>query len=110
MAPDRQHSVDALLVMCDHRFYHILFLLRLHQREERMLCPVCIPEGEYRVVVESFSLVYAVVETAVAAVYVHINGRIDHRVVERGVEHLLLVLGAGYVYAREFLLPGILSL
>ena len=110
MAPDRQHPVHALFVVGDHGLYHILFLFRFHQREERMLGPVCVPKGEYRVVIESFRLVYAVVETAVAAVYVHINGRIDHRVVERGVEHLLLVLGAGYVYAREFLLPGILSL
>ena len=51
-----------------------------------------------------------VVDAAVLAVYVHINGGVDHRVIERGVKHGFLVLSAFRLNDGEFLVPFGLSL
>ena len=109
VAPDRQHVQDVLVVMGQHGLDHVTVTVRLEQCEERMLCPVGVPKGENSVVRESFSLVDLMVEPAIGSVHVHVDRWVDHRVVERGVEHLLLVICAFDVNLGQFLFPGLFS-
>ena len=106
VAPYRQHVVRALLVVRQHRGYHILRLPGLEQRQEGVLCAVGVPEREDGVVGEALRLVEFVVEPAIEPVHILIDGRIDHGVVEGGVEHGFLRLRALDFYAGQFLFPG----
>ena len=71
-----------------------------------MLGTVGVPKAEDGVVRESFRLVDFVVKTPVEAVDVHIDRWIDHRVVEGGVEHLLLGFAALDLDLGKLFLPG----
>ena len=94
--PDRQHAVYTLLLMLDHRFYHIRIAFRFHQIEERMFRTVCIPKRENRIVSKSFGLMDIVIQTTIRTVHIHIYGRINHGMIKRSIEHCLLVGGTFY--------------
>ena len=106
MAPDRKHPEYVLVVVGEHRFYHIPVAVRLEESQERMLCAVSVPQAEHRVVGEPFCLVDLVVEASVGSVHVHIDRRVDHRMVKGRVEHFLLGFGTLDFHLGEFLLPG----
>ena len=72
-----------------------------------MLGAVSVPEREDGVVVKVPGHVHSPVHTAVLAVHVHVDGGVDERVVERGVDHGLLVVRALAFDASELLLPGL---
>ena len=110
MAPDRQHVVRALLIVLEHGGDHILRLTGLEQGKERMFRPVRIPQREHGIVRKPFSLMQFMVEAPIEAVHVHVHRRIDHRMVQRGVEHRLFRLGPVDIDTGEFPLPGLFRL
>ena len=72
-----------------------------------MLCPVSVPKGEHCVVREFFGLVDLVVQAPVGSVHIHVDRRVDHRVVEGCVEHLLLSVSAFDVHYGKLFLPSV---
>ena len=56
-----------------------------------MLGTIRIPQRENRIVRKTLRQVHVVVQSAVTAVHVHVQGRVDHRVIQGGIEHGLLV-------------------
>ena len=105
VAPDRQHVMRALLLVAYHRDRHVTRLHGFHQRQERMFGAVGIPERKDGVIGESVGLVDFPVEAAVAPVHIHIDRRIDHRMIIGGIEHRLLVLAALDGDALQFAVP-----
>ena len=75
-----------LLVLGEEGLDEIHRSVPLDDREEWMLGPVGVPEGEDRVVIESLRPVRLEVTAEVGAVDIHEEVRGEHRVVERGVE------------------------
>ena len=61
MAPDRQHTVYALLVVGQHGGNHIFVTLGFEQGQEGMFGPVGVPEGENGVVGEAIGQVQLMV-------------------------------------------------
>ncbi len=108
--PYGQGAVDALLAVLQHALHHVGVALGLQQVEERMQGTVGVPEREHRVVGEAFGLVDVVVETTVLAVDIHIDGGVDHGMVERGVEHGFLVVGTLGLDDGELTAPFVLRL
>ena len=76
---------------------------------ERHCCTVGVPQRESRVVHEVAVPVNLVIGASVVTVHVIENGRLDHRVVHRGVEHgaCLSVVSINLDF-RELLVPGLL--
>ena len=66
---------------------------------------VSVPKREDGIIVEALGYVDVAVEPAIAAVGVHVDAGVDHGVIERGVEHLLLAVGACAVDGGEFVVP-----
>ena len=110
VAPNREHVQDVLVVVGKHGHDDVPVLIRLEQRQERMLSPVGVPEGEDRVVGEAFRFVDLMVKTPVGAVHVHVDRGVDHRVVKGGVEHLLLGVRTLYLHLAQLFLPGLVGL
>ena len=81
MAPHREQPVHALLLVAEHGVRHVGGLTRKHHHQQRMLGAICVPQGEYGVIVESLGAVYVLVKSAVAPVDIHIYRRIYHGVV-----------------------------
>ena len=106
MAPYREHLEYVLVVVGQHRLHHVPVAVRLEKGQERMLGTVGVPKAEDGVVRESVRLVDLVVEAPVGTVHVHIDRWIDHRVVEGGVEHLLLGFAALDLDLGKLFLPG----
>ncbi len=92
--------------MGQHRADHVGVAAGLEQPQQRVLGAVGIPDGEHRIVGKAFGLMDFPVNAAVASVHVHIDGRVDHRVIERRIEARLLVVGALALQYTEFLFPG----
>ena len=90
-APHRQEVMNALLLVSNHRLYHIGVATGLEQSEQRMFCTVGVPKREDGIVGEAIGLMYVSVESAILAVYIHVDRGVDHGVVERGVKHGHLV-------------------
>ena len=105
VGPYGEQSVNTLLAVLEHRLYHVGIALRVQHVEERMQGPVGVPKREHGVVGEAFGLVDVVVEAAILSVHVHVDGGIDHRVIQRSVEHRLLVFGSISLNDSEFLVP-----
>ena len=47
------------------------------------------------------------IQSAVSTVHIHINGRINHRMIQRGVEHGFFILRAFYFKLTERTVPAI---
>ncbi len=75
--------VHALAVVCEHRVHDVAAAVAADEVEQRVQCPVGIPDRENGIIVEIPGLVYLVVDTAVFTVRIHIDRRVYHRVVER---------------------------
>ena len=71
--PQGQEPVGALLLVRQHRQGHVSGPLRMHQQQERMLRPVGVPEGEYRIIVPAVGLMDRPVKAAVGSVHVVID-------------------------------------
>ncbi|MPN00565.1 hypothetical protein SDC9_147761 [bioreactor metagenome] len=82
MTPYRQGFMYTLVMMSQHGINHIGSTFRLYDCQQRMQCPVSVPQGENRVIDKSFRLVYLVVDSPVQAIYIHVFNRIDKRVVQ----------------------------
>ena len=104
-APHRQHSHRILAPVGQHRPHHVGIAACLEQAQERMLGAVGIPKRKDGIVRKAFGLMHFPVHAAVAAVHVHIDGRIDHRVVQRRIEAGLLVGRAFALHHAEFPFP-----
>ena len=98
--------VHALLLVRQHRARHVGIALGLEEGKQRMLGAISIPEGEDGVMVEALSRVDIAVEAAILSVHVHVDAGIDHRVIERGVEHAALVGRTFATKGREGLVPN----
>ena len=103
--PDRQDVECALLLYAYHALCHVCSLTGLDEVEERMFGAVGVPKGEDGVVGEAVGLMYLHVVATILAIDVHIDAGVDHGVIERGVEERLLVVGAFYLKACQFLCP-----
>ena len=66
---------------------------------------VGVPKREDGVVVETLGAVDVAIEAAVLTVGIHIDARVNHGVVERGVEHGFLVSGAFAFHGGKFAVP-----
>ena len=103
--PYGQDAVHALAVVGEHRVHDVAAAVAADEVEQRVQCPVGIPDRENGIIVEIPGLVYLVVDTAVFTVRIHIDRRVYHRVVERRIEHTQrLVAALGFNY-RHLLLP-----
>ena len=71
-----------------------------------MFGPVGIPEGEDRIIRKTLCHMHIVVQSAVTAVHVHVQGRVDHRVIQGGIEHGLLVGSTVHFDEGKRLVPG----
>ena len=105
VAPDGKHVVYALVAMGDHRPHHVGVALREEEIEERVLGTVGIPQREDRIVGKALGVVDVMVHTAVRAVDVHIYRWVDHRMVERRVEHRALILRALDLKSAHIVVP-----
>ena len=92
--PNRQSPMNALLAVFQHGLHHIGIALSLQHIEQRMQGAISVPQRKDGVVGESFGLMNIVVKAAILAVNIHINGRINHRVVQRSVKHGFLVFSS----------------
>ena len=77
----------------------------MHQKQERMLGAIGIPQGEYGIVVPTVSMVDSSVQAPVSPVHIVIYGRINHCVVEGGVEHPEFVPAPLSLYLSKFPFP-----
>ncbi|MNS24772.1 hypothetical protein D3C72_566470 [compost metagenome] len=57
MRPHRQHFMNALIVMSQHRINHITITLWLDDVEKRMECSISIPQRECGIIGKVFSQV-----------------------------------------------------
>ena len=105
VTPDGKQSVDALLLVANHGHGHVSCSSGLHQHEEGVFGAIGVPKREYGVVLESSCAVDVLVQSAVSAIHVHVDGGVDHGVVVRGIEHCLLVFGAFHLYGGELAVP-----
>ena len=88
VGPYGEYVMHALGIMPEQGFRESEAPLPPDQVEKRVQCPVGVPQREYRVVfVPVFHLVDIEVEAPVAPVDVHVDGRIDFRVIEGCVQH-----------------------
>ena len=94
-----------LLLDSNHALCHISTLLRFEQIEQGMLCTICIPQREYRIIGKAVSLVNLHIIATILAIYIHIDGGVDHGVIHRSIEESLLVLCTLDIYGTEFLFP-----
>ena len=97
--------MDTLLLMLYHRLHHIGILPGSNQIQERMFRSVGIPQGEDGIIRKALRLVDVVVQATVFPIDIHIDRRINHRVIERGVEHGLLVFCPFDLEAIQFAVP-----
>ena len=91
VAPNGQHTVGTLPPVGQHRFHQIPRQGRHQPGQEGMLGTIRIPQRENRIVRKTLRQVHVVVQSAVTAVHVHVQGRVDHRVIQGCIEHGLLV-------------------
>ena len=103
--PNGQDVEGALLLDANHALCHVPSLFRLDEVEQGMFGAICVPEREDGVVGEAVGLMYLHVASTVFAIDIHIDGGIDHCVIERGVEECLLVVRAFYLESSQFLSP-----
>ncbi len=71
--PDRQHMVNALVIMRQHRVYHIRGTFLLQDGEQRMECPVGVPEREGCIVGEIAGCVDILIQSPLVSVGIHID-------------------------------------
>ena len=88
-----------------HALCHVPSLLRLDEVEQGMFGAISVPKREDGVVGEAVGLMYLHVVATVLAIDIHIDGGVNHGVVERGIEECFLVIGAFYLHGAEFFLP-----
>ena len=79
--------MHALAVMGEHRLYKIRTDIPFDDVEQRMQGTIGVPNGKDGIVCKALGLVDVVVDPSVFPVYIHINGRVDHRMVQRCVKH-----------------------
>ena len=77
VAPDRKQTMHTLLLMANHRHYHIAGFGRFHQHQERMLGTIGIPQRKYGVVGKIIGLMNILVKATILAIHIHIDRRID---------------------------------
>src|SRR6185312_13931568 len=77
--------------------------------EQRVQRPVRIPKAKGSIVGKAFGLVYVLIKAFVPAVNVHINGRVYHGMVHRGIKILLVILAAFYYNFMQFSFPQLLA-
>ena len=74
--------MDALLAMLEHGLHHVGVALGLQHIEQGMEGTIGVPKREDGVVGEAFGLMDVMVDAAVLSVHIHIDGGIDHGVIE----------------------------
>lgn len=94
--PDGKHLLYTLVVMGKHRVYHIGITRQIDQVEQRMVCPVGIPQGEYGIVGKSVCLVKIGIVSPVGTVYILINKGMDRGVINGCIEDFELLLCTCY--------------
>ena len=109
MRPHRQQSVHTLLAVSQHGGNHVGVAFGLQQVEQGMQGAVGVPQREHGVIGESFGLMDVVVQPSVLPIDVHIHRRVDHGVIERGVEHGFLVVAALGLKDAQFFVPFVLG-
>ena len=92
--PDGQHALDTLTVVCQHGIGDISLHVALYQVEERMESTVGIPQRKCGQIRETRSLVYVLVQTAIAAIYVLKDKRMQESMIHRGIESLFLLVSS----------------
>ena len=85
--PDGKQVQRTLLLNAQHAASHVGPLAGLQQVEQRMLGTVSVPQRKDGVVdVSLTTLMNLHVVAAIATIDIHIDRRVDHRMIERGIE------------------------
>ena len=98
--------MHALLAMLQHGAGDIRIYPAVDDVEQRMQGTIGVPNGKDRVVREIVRLVDIMIQPAILSVHIHIDTRIDHGVIQRGVQHRQLVVRAIGFDNGQFLIPG----
>ena len=98
--------MHALLAMLQHGAGDIRIYPAVDDVEQRMQGSIGVPNGKDRVVREIVRLVDIMIQPAILSVHIRIYARIDHGVIQRGVQHRQLVARAGSFDNGQFLIPG----
>ena len=98
--------MHALLAMLQHGAGDIRIYPAVDDVEQRMQGTIGVPNGKDRVVREIVRLVDIMIQPAILSVHIRIDTRIDHGVIQRGVQHRQLVVRTIGFDNGQFLIPG----
>ena len=102
--PNRQTTI--LLEECNEGLDHVIHSFRLCISEQRMSRAECIPQRESAVIYPSIRLMHLLVRAIILSVYIAIDGRSNHGVIQSSIEvHTVVRISTNYLNVIQLVVP-----